>query len=426
MSIQRQYLSDGLSRERIKLELRRSVRPVITYIAAAAVALTAFGILLSHVAVTLPWQHPRSYQIAVPDAAGVQPGVQEVRISGLKVGQITGLRLTGGQAVLTISVDNQYPPLYRNAQVELRPQTPLQDMYLDIVSRGTPTAGVLRGGQVLPAGRANLEVDTGIVLDAFDAPVRARLQTLIDELSAGMADHGAQLRGAFVALAPFLNATASFSRQFAIRGFLTRRLVHNLTLLTGVLGSREGELTRLVADGAATLSATSATGPQLSSTIAQLPPTLTQLQSTFATLRAALGQVDPALTALRPAAAALAPGLRALRRIAVSANPALIALQAPVQRLRPLAQSLPATAYSLRGGLATLLPQAPRLDRITAKVVDCETALQGFFQNTPSVFKLSDAYGVLPRGDGAFGTELTGGLIHDPSLTFGPSCTGGA
>ena len=54
--------------------------------------------------------------------------------------------------------------------------TPLEDMYVDIVSRGSKRAGVLSSGDVLPVSRTVSPVEISSVLDVFDTNTRRAWQ----------------------------------------------------------------------------------------------------------------------------------------------------------------------------------------------------------------------------------------------------------
>src|SRR5205807_8584172 len=119
--------------------------------------------------------------------------------------RITDAKLEGSRAMLTAQLDpSSARPMYRNATLRLRPATALNDMYLDILNPGTPSAGRLRSSDVLDAARTETTVDVADVLDAFSVSVRDRLEQALGQLSIGLPDRGAQLRSAFVALVPFI------------------------------------------------------------------------------------------------------------------------------------------------------------------------------------------------------------------------------
>ena len=50
---------------------------------------------------------------------------QAVTIAGVQVGQVGGVRLENGRAVVTMNIYRRYAPIYEDATVLLRPRTPL-------------------------------------------------------------------------------------------------------------------------------------------------------------------------------------------------------------------------------------------------------------------------------------------------------------
>lgn len=404
-------------RDRWALEARRAARPLAVFVLALAAAITCAGFILKNIGVSLPWSDSYAVRIAVDDAKGVVPKLDEVRMAGVPIGRVSAVDLVRRQPVLTLRIDTKYAPVYRDARIELRPHTPLQDMYVDVVDRGSAEAGELDERTILPAARTQVPVDISEVLDTFDDDTRLRIEQTLDEVSVGLPDRGRDLRLAFAAIAPFLEAAERLTGELAVRRERTRRLIHNMRLLTEELGLRNRELVELVSAGQATFGTISSNAPRLAALIDELPATLTQVVSSFATLRASLDEVDPTLVALRPVARELAPGLGALRSFSIAARPALRALGRPVRRLVPLSRALAPTSTSLAAAFAALRPQAPRLDRVTAAIVPCELAVQKFFQWTPSVFKFADAHGAYPRGESVGAADL--------QLARAASCTDG-
>lgn len=423
MSGVRERMSEGLTRERLALELRRARGPFAVFVALLAAGAAALVMLFAKLDVPWPWQHRYEVRVAVADAKGVVPGADEVRIAGVPVGHIVAVGLRGNQAVLTASIDPRYGPLYRNARLRLRPKTPLDDMYLNVVSRGTAAAGRVPDGGLLQADRTQTPVDIGKLLDVYDADVRPRVRAAIDGLGRGLGDHGAEFRQALVELAPFLDATRRLARENAIRQTQTRRLVHNFQLMTGELGRRDRQLATLVHSGSAALGELGDVGGPLGELIRQLPPTLRVMPGSFASLRAAADQLDPTFRALMPVAKALPAGLGALERFGPDAAAGLNALDRPLPRLRGLLASSEPLAEQLASAFAKLRPQAPRLDRVTAAIGPCEQAVEKFFQWSLSVTKFADIHGVFPRGQDVAGGETAGGAAPTPGLTQSPSCT---
>jgi phospholipid/cholesterol/gamma-HCH transport system substrate-binding protein len=405
------------NQSRLMIELRRARGGLIALAVLVAMALVAVVVLIGGLEISLPWDDTYTARVAVDDAKGVVPGKQQVKISGFPVGKITGLQMVGGRAVLTLEIQGQYAPLYRDAKLRLRPKTPLDDLYLDVTSRGTSSAGKLDWEQILQAQRTIAPVDIGQVLDAFDATTRVRLKQTIDAVGAGLGPHGDEFRAALIKLAPFLLAAQRLTGALAARSTQTAALVHNVRLLTEELGRRGSQLRTLVADGAETFSTLGAEQQPLASVIDQLPPTLQQLLPAFATLRATTDKLDPALDRLQPAADALPSGLAALRSFSLSAAPALAALRRTLPGLRSLVTALQPAAAGLRRDFSLLGPQAPAFDRITSKIVPCELGFDKFFNNTISLSKFYDTGGVTVRG------QTVDGI--DPNQRAAASCAPG-
>jgi len=429
MSAVRERISERLTRERLTLEVKRARVPFALWLALLAGALLAFALLLSKLHLPAPWASTYSFEVAAANVTGVEPG-NEVRIAGVQVGHVTAVSLKRGAPLLSVTIDPGYAPVYRDARIEIRPNTPLQDMYLDIVSRGTRDAGAVPGGGELTAAQTQSPVQIGQVIDIFDAAVRPRVTATIDALGQGLGDHGAQLRQALIELAPFLQAAQRLARETAIRQAITARLVHNFALLSGELAGRTGQLTGLVRDGAITMQRLASVEQPLGALIDELPPTLRVLPPSLAATNTAAAQLDPAARALLPVAGALAPALAALRRVSPIAQTALSALDRPLRGLTRLLTSAQPLADELGRSFALLRPQAPELDRATAKIVPCETAVENFFQWTLSVSKMSGLHGDMQRGVGLLSPQTAAGLISPAIngdqglLSTAPTCTG--
>ncbi|WP_249011611.1 MlaD family protein [Conexibacter sp. DBS9H8] len=414
---------------RLRVEMRRARREVVLLAIGIVAGLVAIAIIISKENVHLPWQGQYTAQIAVSNADGVVPGLDEVRWAGIVVGRITAERFNHGEPVLTVELATSKlngARLYRDAQVQLRPATPLDDMYLDVVFRGHPSAGLLGPNQVLQASQTQTPVNIADVLDTFSEPIRLRLQELLDELATGLSPAGgSELRTAYGTIAQLLVAQKQLSDVIDTRQQLVKSLVHNSGVLFSALNARNTELGTLVHNGGTTLAAIGSQSGALGQTIAELPGTLTDLHNAFGQLQTTLGIVRPALTDLLPTARALPSGLRALRRFSAATAPALAALDPAVTALVPLARNLPGTATALKTAFSRLLPQAPELNHVTSAIVPCELPVDKFFAWSLSLAKFDNASNLTasPRGNLTFGIFNAG--TKDPLLTPVIGCADG-
>jgi ABC-type transporter Mla subunit MlaD len=393
-----------LTRARVKLELTRAARPATVVVAGILLALGIVSYIGTQVSETLL---ATTYQVkfAVEDVSGVRDGMNDLRIKGVRAGTITKVEMDGTQPVITAEVDEAYGEIYRNARARLRPNTPLQDMYLDVVDRGTPKAG--RAGdddEPLPADQTDLPVPVADVLNTFQPAVRSRLQSLLDEFGNGLADRGRSLGTAFVQLTPLLRAADRVAVQLARRRPMVKRLIGNTAVLTRSLNERDRELRKLVRGGARALGTLQAGRGDLDSTLRELPDTLSALDSSFAAVRGITGDVDRALVALRPVVERVEPGLRDVRALNSTAAPAVRALQTPIRRLVPLSDALRPLSASLSAAIAALRPQMDTVAKVTRDLASCKKGVQGFFQWDASMVKYGDARGPAPRGNLATGS----------------------
>jgi len=82
-----------------------------------------------------------------------------VDIAGIKVGQISGVKLEDGHAVVSMSIDNKYAPLiHDNASLLLRPKTGLNDMVVE-VDPGTPSSPDIKEDSTVPLASTQPQVN---------------------------------------------------------------------------------------------------------------------------------------------------------------------------------------------------------------------------------------------------------------------------
>lgn len=419
----RDRLTGRVNRERFKLEVERSVRPAIVVLVALAVGLVLAAWTVSNVSRSALSD---TYEVAfeVADATAVRPNLNDVRIKGIPVGTVTKVEIVDDRPIVTAKVQDRYGRLYRDARVQLRPNTALQDMYLDVVDRGTRAAGELELDEPLPRAQVQMPVNVSDVLNVFQPSQRLRLRTLLDELGNGLEDRGAALRSVFVETVPLLEAAGRVSRQLADREPVVRRLVRDTATLTAELGQRDEQLRTLVREGSSTLTALSERSGDLESTIDELPPSIRTIDTSFTAVAGVLGDVDRAVAALRPVAKALPAALDGLDGLSGDAAPAIAALRAPVRDLVPFALSVKPLTADLDTAIARLRPQVDTIDHTTAVAVKCKKGVQNFFQWNASISKYGDSRGPVPRGNVVL-SAASSGLVNDPQGYAPEACSGG-
>lgn len=400
--------------DRLKLEAKRASGPFLLFVLLMVAGLLTTAQIIRNLAGDKPWVSYEPYKVAFTDTKGVVPSRAELRLAGVKAGSIKKSELIDGQAVLTLNVEKKYAPLYKDARVRIRPITPLEDMYVDILSRGTPAAGELGDG-ILSAKQTISPVQIGNVLDEFDKPTRTNLASLLNQLGRGLDDGGKDLRWAFQEMTPFFENATSVLDALADRRENFQRFVTNFGGIAQELAEKDRQLAGFVKHGEEVLGTLSANDGPFGATLAQLPGTLQTMQRSFANLRQTEEVLDPALRALRPVADKLPAGLSSLDGFARDATPALQALRTPVRELRPLSRALRPTSKSLVGVFEKLDVQAPQLDRGTEMGIPCLKAAGQLLSRVMSATKLGDV--AVPSG--AYSAANFRADVHVDFSSFG-------
>ncbi|MFZ0040397.1 MAG: MlaD family protein [Solirubrobacteraceae bacterium] len=356
-------------------------------------------------------------------AAAVTSGQgQAVTIAGVQVGQVGGISLSGGRAVVTMNIYKRYAPIYRNATVLLRPRTPLKDMYLAL-DPGSKSAGAIPNGGTLGPDSTTPDVDVSQILSSLDVDTRNYLILLLSGGAGAFHDPGAKgaapspdavagLRGTLKRFEPLDRHTRTFTTLLATRQRNIRRAIHNFNLVIGALGGVDNQLASLISSSDTNFSAISSQDAALEDTLTLFPGTLRETAQTFDKVKAFSSASATTLTRLQPFARNLGPALRASRPLFKDTTPVIanelrpfsVAVQPLARTLAPasvdLAHATPALsrsigvlndlfntlAYRQRGGEPSYLYWGSWLAHITESLVGAQDAngpvLQGLFMGT--------------------------------------------
>ncbi len=308
------------------------------------------------------------YQVRAPfaTAAAVTSGQgQAVTIAGVQVGQVGGVSLHNGQAIVTMNIYKQYAPIYRNATVLLRPRTPLKDMYLEL-DPGTRSAGRVPNGGALSAANTQPDVDLSEILSSLDSDTRNYLVLLLSAGAQAFHDPGASgaapspaavadLRGTLKRFEPLDRDTKRFAALLATRQASIRRAIHSLNLVTNAFGGVEGQLASLIRASDTNFSAIAANDTQLQQTLTEFPPTLRQSIETLNKVKGFATASTTTLQQLVPFAQNLGPALKASRPLFRDTTPVI------KNQLRPFSVAVQPLARTLAAGAPKLKTTIPSL-----------------------------------------------------------------
>jgi phospholipid/cholesterol/gamma-HCH transport system substrate-binding protein len=341
----------------------------ILVLVALAIAVTAY--LLGHQPAFTLGKSYYTVRAQFQTGAAVTAGQgQSVDIAGVEVGQVGGVKLQDGRAVVTMNIFKKYQPIYRNATVLLRPRTPLKDMYLSLDPGSADAGAIPDGGEV---GIANTSPDTNVeqILSSLDVDTRNYLLLLLSGGAQAFRDPGAKgtipsraavadLRGTFKRFAPLNRDTLRFTSLLSARSRNISHAIHNLQLVTRSLGGVDGQLSSLIDSSNTNFSAISSQDANLETALSLLPGTLRTTTQTLGKVRAFADQSRPTLQQLLPFARAFGPALSASQPLFRDTTPVIR------DQLRPFAVAVQPLARILEPASADLARSTPALVRSIA------------------------------------------------------------
>ena len=257
-----------------------------------------------------------TYRAAFTDVTGLLPG-DDVRVSGVQVGRITGSRVEDGHALVTFQLESDVK-VTTAATARVRYKNLLGQRYVALTLSGSGTP--LRSGATIPLGQTQPALDLTELFNGFKPLFRALTPADVNKLASEIV---ATLQGEGGTVDALLASTSSLTNTLAERDAAIGRVVTNLAAVlttvadrdetlgdlvkelqrftTGLAGDRDaiggsiGRIDELVA----------ATAGLLKDARPALDKDLAYLNTVLATVDAKKGTVDQALKRLPDALAAL-------------------------------------------------------------------------------------------------------------------------
>jgi phospholipid/cholesterol/gamma-HCH transport system substrate-binding protein len=342
--------------------IRKHLRDFIAIVGLILVGLLATYIIVQNQRLRIPLLESKPFELKadLTTAQAVTPGQgQTVRVAGVRVGDISKVDYENGHAVVTMAIDRQYLPIYKNATILLRPKTGLKDMFLEL-DPGTnydPNSNddEFQNGGTIPV--ANTAPDTNIdeILSALDGDTRSYLRLLLVGAGQGLNGQGKNLGKLLGGLGPINRGLARLNTQVAKRKENLRTLIHNMNLLFGTVGQDGQGIEQLVSASNQALGAIASQAPDVQRTVDLLGPTLRTTRVALTKTDALATVLGPAINSLRPFARKLKPVNDSLRSLAKNTygpiksdiRPFVRNARQPVRNLRPAAKNLVAATPRL-------------------------------------------------------------------------------
>jgi phospholipid/cholesterol/gamma-HCH transport system substrate-binding protein len=396
--------------------LREHSRDVAAIVALFLAGLFALFVILDNQKTTLPSWVPilgtSRFELKADfsSAQAVTPGQgQAVDMSGIQIGDVTGVTLENGHAVVTMEIDSDKASLINSdASLLLRPKTGLNDMVIE-VSRGTSSQEIKEGSTV-PLASTQPNVNPDEILAGLDADTQSFLKVLLSggaEALDPAKNRGEKLSGALRRLEPFARDIARINGGLAVRRANISRAIHNFTLISQELANKDQDVTAFVDSSNAALSHFAAQQASIRAALRELPGTLQATEGALTSTNTFALNATPALRELIPGARATKPALIALRGlfdqttapIRDQIRPFTVQVASPIQHIQEASVGLGLAAPGLRTGFSRLnlglngLTYDPPGDQVSTAFY-----IPWLNHNLNNLAELQDAHGPLLRG----------------------------
>lgn len=345
----------------VREQIERYRTAFISVVTMVIIAAAVGGYILSHENLHLPSWVPilghEYYELKADfqTAQAVTPGQgQAVTIAGAKVGEVASVDLHDGIAVVTMKVTPKYARFYKNATLLLRPKTQLQDITIE-VNPGSPSAGRLKSGEVIPLSQTAPDVNFDEFLAGLDAETRAYLQELLAGAGEGFNHNGTAFAADLKRFEPAARYGDEIQRELAKRSKNIEHSIHNFSLLMEALGSKDKEVSELVDASNAVFETFAKEEANLQSTLKLLPGGLGKTGKALGKVADAFDQGGPALRKLEPFAKALGPAQQATKRLAIKTTPIF------KNEIRPFAREILPTITELGPDTKSIGEAFPKL-----------------------------------------------------------------
>jgi phospholipid/cholesterol/gamma-HCH transport system substrate-binding protein len=208
-----------------------------------AVIATLFTAVLAVTISNTQFVDTTKYRLIFTDAAGVIPG-DEVRIAGVRVGQVESIKLyQGNLAQVTVSVlkTEQLP---RSTQAQLRYRNLMGQRYVSL-TQGTGQGGDLPPGGLIPKEQTQPALDLTALFNGFRPLLRAIKPQDVNQLSYEIIQ---VLQGEGGTVNTLLAHVSSLTQTLGNRDEVIGRVIDNLDKVISTIDSRDQEVSSLITD----------------------------------------------------------------------------------------------------------------------------------------------------------------------------------
>lgn len=355
-----------------KPEARNETRSVFAGLLVLAVVVA--GLYVTTKAQTGHFLPVPTVKMAFDDVHTLQVN-DDLRVYSSRIGRVSAIEFEDDTAIVTAELISGSPTIYKDASAQVLSVSPLALKYVNL-NPGTPEAGVLEPGAVIPASQNISSSDLQEVLEILDPKTRELATSTVRELGSGLGGHGRDLNDFLTNAPDLLTDLGTVSDTLASREFDLPGVLASTDRLASRLNGREEQLRALIGSAEVTLAAIGTdNGQPLAETLRTAPPALRELRPALESLEAPLADTQVTMETISPGAREFGeavPDVRGLLRegvpvlndvpdVADQAAPALEDLEEGFADARPVAPRASELLVNLEEPLQVLAPYAPEI-----------------------------------------------------------------
>jgi phospholipid/cholesterol/gamma-HCH transport system substrate-binding protein len=316
----------------------------------------------------IPFKHGFRLNAQFASAINIK-GKSPVRIAGVDVGKVTGIKRQGSTALVSMEIESRGLPLHSDATIKIRPRIFLEGNWFVELQPGSPSTKTLSSGATLPSTQSSDPVQLDQVLDALNTDTRANLQNFLIGYGDGLtrkpskadnAEQDPEVRGLNAAealnnlyrIAPSAERGGAIVNQ-AIGGTEQHdlsKLVQSVGKVTAALNVHEQQLGELIGNFNSFLHSFAAQAPSLRLAVAALPGALHSINT-------GLRELDAAFPPAKTFAKDILPGLKNTPQTVTATLPWIEQVEASL------------SPEELGGVAKGLLAATPQLAKLTSEQV---------------------------------------------------------
>jgi ABC-type transporter Mla subunit MlaD len=360
---------------------------------------------------------------------------EDVKVAGVKVGQIESLDITpDNKAAVVMVIDKPgFADFRSDASCRIRPQSLIGEKFVECTPTQPRAAGQAEkpalktipdgqpgaGQHLLPVSNTQRTVDLDLINNIMRLPYRERFSILLNEFGAGLAGNGQALNSAIRRADPALKETDKVINLLASQNQVLADLARESDQVLAPLADRRRQVADFVVKAGDVAQATADRRSDLQRTFARLPEFLRQLKPTMVRLGSFSDQAAPVVEDLGAEAPSLSRFARALGPFSQAGIPAIKSLgsAADVGKVA-VPKTLPITK-EVRGLAAAAKPLGTNLRATLESLRDTggiERALDYVFFQVAAI-----------NGFDTIGHYLRAGLIVNTCTTYAttlnPACS---